>query len=250
MYKKIQFIAQTKEMLEVLDRPYPSITKLPKWIASTPSYIGGKRSVDVYNDPTSTVKKCLPVMDSITAGYHIPLHSDVWVENEQDDPNTINIRWSFESIQVVDIQKQEQMGSYPIPDGYYPTAFKWINPWIIKTPPGWSCLFTHPLHSDNVPFKCMTSIVDTDKFPLPVNFVFFLKKKFSGLIEKETPIIQVIPFKRNDFKSEFSYDHVFLKQQWEKAHSVFFDRYKRFFRSQKKYEQGDVKKCPFAFLNK
>lgn len=248
MSKVIDFIANTKEMLEVIEKPYPAITKLPDWISNTPSYINGKKSVDDFGDPTSTIKKCLPVVDAMTAGYHIPLHCDVWVENA--GPSDINIKWSWDTLQVIDMQKQEQMQTYPVPEGFYPTSFKFINPWIVKTPAGWSCLFTHPLHYDDLPYKCLPAIVDTDKHPIPVNFLFFLNKNFSGLIEKGTPMIQVIPFKREDFKSQFSFDTGSFKQKWEKAHQVFFDRYKKFFRSPKKYEQGDLKKCPFAFLHK
>ena len=235
-------------MLEILEKPYPAIQKLPTWFSNMPSYIDGRKSVDTYNDPNSTIKRCMPFVDAMTAGYHIPLHTDVWVENGGE--NNINIRWSWDDIQVVDIQKQEQLQKYPVPNGYYPTVFKWINPWIVKTPPGWSCLFTHPMHYDDLPFKCLTAIVDTDKYPSPVNFPFFIQKSFSELIQKGTPIIQVIPFKREHISSRFSYDYGFFKQQWKKAHTVFFDRYSKFFRSNKKYEQGSNKKCPFAFLTK
>lgn len=245
---KIEFISDTKEMLDVLERPYPAIQKLPDWFSNMPSYTGGRRSVDEFNDPTSTIKKCMPVFDAMTSGYHIPLHSDVWVENGGE--KNINIRWSWDEIQVVDIQKQEQLQNYPIPTGYYPTSFKWINPWIVRTPPGWSCMFTHPMHYDDLPFKSLSAIVDTDKYPTPVNIPFFLRRTSSELIQKGTPIIQVIPFKRENLISEFSYDYGFFKQQWKKAHSVFFDRYNKFFRSNKKFENGQEKKCPFAFLHK
>lgn len=246
---KVEFISDTKEMLEVLERPYPAIQKLPDWFSNMPSYLGGRKSVDTFNDPTSTIKKCMPVFDAMTTGYHIPLTSDVWIENGGE--KNINIRWSWDDIQIVDLQKQEQAQNYPVPIGYYPTVFKWINPWIVKTPPGWSSLFIHPMHYDDLPFKCFPAIVDTDKYPTPVHFPFFLKKDACDLIPKGTPIIQVIPFKRQDVISSFSYDYGFFKQQWVKAHSVFFDRYGKFFRSPKKYEQGVVKsKCPFAFLTK
>jgi len=248
MKSKIQFIADTKEMLEVLPRPYPALDKLPDWLCEMPSYYGGEgKGVDEHGDPKTTIKKCMPVFDSMTAGYHIPLHSDVWIDNK--GPDDIKIKWAWDTIDVVSMHNRIQYETYPVPDGYYPIGFKWINPWIVKTPPGWSSLFIHPIHYDDLPFKCLTGIVDTDKYPNYVNFIFFMKKNFSGLIPKETPMIQVIPFKRSDFKSEFSYDNGYLKQQWRKAHTVFFDRYKRFFRSHKKYEQGDVKKCPFAFLH-
>ncbi len=246
---KIQFIADSKEMLDVLERPYPSIKKLPDWLCNTPSYIGGVRSVDAHSTTNSTVKKCMPVMDSMTAGYHIPTHSDIWVEYGGDE--NIMIRWAWHTLEIINLHKKEELQTYPIPNGFCPTPFKFLNPWIIKTKKGWSSYLTHPLHYDDLPFKCVPAIVDTDKYPNNINFIFFLKRGFSGLIPKGTPIMQVIPFKRENFKSEFSYDKSgFLKRQWEKASTEFFDIYKRHFRSQKKYEQGDVKKCPFHFLHK
>lgn len=246
--KKIQFIAENKDLLYLLDRPFPAIKKLPDWISNTQSYIGGKRGVDANSDPNSTIKKCMPVFDAMTAGYYIPLISDVWVENNGDQD--ISFKWSWETSPIVVVQKPEGYSTYPFTEEYHSVIFKWFNPWIVKTPPGWSCLFTHPMHYDNLPFQCLPAIVDTDKHPTFVHLPFLLRKDFSGLIEKDVPLIQVIPFKRQDFVSEFSYDRGFFNRQWQKAHSVFFDRYKRFFRSPKKYEQGDVKKCPFAFLHK
>jgi hypothetical protein len=247
MNTKIKFIAENEETLEILPKPYPALNKLPNWIHEMDSYVNGEKDINDEGDPTSTIKKCVPVLDSITAGYHIPLHSDVWVENDGED---INIKWSLDDIKVVSVHDQVQYHSYPVPEGYEAVGFKWINPWIVKTPPGWSCMFTHPIHQEDLPFKCLTAIVDTDRYPSCVNFIFFIKKGFSGLIPKETPIIQIIPIKRSTFKSEYSHDSGFLKQQWEKAHCVFFDRYKKFFHVPKIYKKGDIRKCPFAFLHK
>ena len=247
--KKIQFIAQNNELLHLLEKPYPAIKKLPDWISNTPSYVGGKKGIDNNGDPHTTIKKCMPVFDCLTAGYHMPLISDVWVENQGEQ--NIKFKWSWDVTPVVAVQQPERYTTYPIPDAYHGTVFKWLSPWIIKTPPGWSCLITHPMHYDDLPFFCLPAIVDTDKHPEYIHFPFFLKKDFGGLIEKDTPIVQIIPFKRQDFISEFSHDDGYFKRQWQKAHAVFFDRYKRFFRSPKKYEQGEVKKtskCPFAKL--
>lgn len=247
MSSKISFIADSKEMLDLLERPFPAIKRIPDWMSTMPSYVDGRKEVDENNQTTSTIKRCMPVFDCLTAGYYIPLHSDVWVEKDIND-NVVNMKWAWKTIEVVSAQNPNRTTGYPVPKGCYDTAFKWLNPWIVKTEPGWSCLFTHPLHSDDTPFHCLPGIVDTDKFPTNVNFPFYLDKTFTGLIQKGTPLIQVIPFKREDFKSEFSYDKKGLfKNEWTKACSVFFDRYKKFFRSSRKYEQGDVKKCPFSF---
>ena len=49
----------------------------------------------------------------------------------------------------------------------------------------------------------LTGIVDSDKEPFfPGNYSLFLKKGFSGIIESGTPILQILPFKRDEWKSE------------------------------------------------
>jgi hypothetical protein len=246
---KIEFISSSQELLDIAPKPYPSANKLPDWYKKTPSYINGIQSVDQFNDPSSTIKKCMPIFDIMTAGYHIPLHSDVWVENAGD--MNISFRWSWDTIEIVSVHPSEQHSTYPIPPGYHNTAFKWISPWIIKTPPGWSCIFTHPYHYDDLPFRSFSALVDTDKHPAPTHFPFLLKKGFNGLIPLGTPMIQVIPFKRETFTSEYSVDDGSHNTLWQKAHSVFFDRYKKFFRSPKTYEDVKPKesKCPFAFMH-
>jgi len=244
---KIQFIATSRELLDILDsKPHPANRILPEWVAKMPSYAGGKQGVDDNADPNSTIKKCMPVIDSMTAGYYMPLFCDLWIERKDH----ISFKWSMDTLPLITAQNPDRYTEYPIPEGYHQMAFKFNNPWIIKTPPGWSCLFTHPLNYDDLPFRCIPAIVSTDKFPAPVHFPFFLKEGFQGLIEKGTPLVQVIPFKRETFKSEFSYDKgEKLSKIWKRAESVFFGRYVKFFRETSKYTEGSLKtesKCPFA----
>lgn len=246
--KIINFIASTQEILDIADKPYPAVRNLPEWFIKTDRYVDGIQDIDEYGDPNSTVKKCMPMVDLIGAGYHIPLPSDTWLDNfgEKD----LKFRWSWTDYQLIIMQKREQHTTYPTPFGYYESIFKWVNPWIIKTPPGWSCLFTHPSHHEELPFRTLPAIVDTDKYPTFVNLPFYVRKGFNGLIPKGTPIVQVIPFKRETFKSEFSYDKGNkLKKIWDKVHTIFFERYQKFFWTPKKYEQGEIKKgkCPFGF---
>lgn len=244
----IEFVAKNKDELEILEKPYPSIQNTPSWFKTMPRYIHGHPDVDSYGDPNSTIKKCLPVVDMMGSGYHIPLYSDVWVENAGE--LNLSFRWSIDSMEVVTSQKAEQHKNYPVPLGYYEPVFKWVNPWIVKTPPGWSTLFLHPQHHEDLPFHSFSALVDTDKHPIPVNFPFFLRKGFDGLIPKGTPLIQVIPFKREKFKAVYKSDEDnFFKRAWDKAHSVFFERYQKHFWSQKTYTISEQKKskCPFGF---
>jgi hypothetical protein len=89
----------------------------------------------------------------------------------------------------------------PLPEGYDRDALKWSVPWSIKTPPGYSLLFTHPLNRFDLPFYTMSGIVDTDTYEIPVNLPFVIKEGFMGKIEKGTPLAQVIPIKRENWKS-------------------------------------------------
>jgi hypothetical protein len=245
----VKFIASSEDILEIAEKPYPAIQNLPSWFINTDRYSTGEPGIDKHGDPTSTIKKCMPVVDLLGAGYHIPLPSDVWLDNQGEFD--MRFRWAIENYQLIVGQEPEQYGNYPTPPGFYIPIYKWANPWIVKTPPGWSSLFLHPSHHGDLPFQCIPAIVDTDKHPTSVNLPFYVRKGFDGLIPKGTPMIQVIPFKRENFKSEFTFDRDNkFKKIWDKAHTVFFERYQKFFWTPKKYEQGKVVKkgkCPFGF---
>jgi len=86
-----------------------------------------------------------------------------------------------------------------------PLSFKFLNPWIIRTPPGYSCLFTSPFNTEKRDIRLTTGIVDTDNFEAYTNFPFFLtdwdtSKSKSKMIKKGTPIALVFPFKRDDWQ--------------------------------------------------
>ena len=185
----------------------------------------------------------------MTCGYFITLPCDVWVHN--DNKGNVKLQWAWQKLEMASVQRMDQYTGYPIEFGYMKTAFKWINHWITKTPKGWSCLFIHPMHHDDLPFKILAGLVDTDKYPIPVHFPFLLKEGFSGIIKKGTPIVQVIPFKRETFTSKISYDRDSkFKNIWKKVSLEFFDRYMNNFWTKKTYEEGKISKCPFGFLHK
>ena len=47
---------------------------------------------------------------------------------------------------------------------------KILNPWVIETPPGYSCLFLPPLNNADNRFSIIPGIVDTDTFENEINF--------------------------------------------------------------------------------
>lgn len=226
---KITFTDTTGTGLEL---PKPASRLVPEWYKNTDSYLNDNKKIPSgTGDTTGTIKKCIPVFDAITAGYIIETPSDVWVSFRDGNPY---FEWS--SYDMISFHPIEQAPLHPNKNGYsYP---KWMNPWSIKTPKGYSTLFVQPFHRES-PFEILPGIVDTDQYFAAVNFPFVMKdRNFEGLIPVGTPMAQVIPFKRESWSSELG-DTDDLKNQdavVRKLRTKIFDKYKTLFWTKKEYK--------------
>jgi hypothetical protein len=211
--------------------PKPAVKEVPDWYKDTPQYVGNEgKKVNDEGNTSHTIKKCIPIFDAITAGYILYTQVDVQVTQRNDLPYYI---WpdqnaiSFHPIQQAPLHPARNEAQYP----------KWMNPYAITTPPGYSVLFTQPMHRESL-FTIFDGIVDTDTFNATVNFPFVLKNnKYEGIIPAGTPMAQVIPFKRESWKHNIGSD----KERYEtakiqkKLKTLFFNSYKRQFWSSKEY---------------
>jgi hypothetical protein len=92
------------------------------------------------------------------------------------------------------------MGKFPWPSDFEPIAFAWRFNATILIPGGYSLLITHPLNRFDLPFQTLSGVVDN--FHLyDGDLPFLLKKGFRGVIPMGTPIAQILPFKRENWKS-------------------------------------------------
>jgi hypothetical protein len=122
---------------------------------------------------------------------------------------------------------RKQLGSFPgIPGFDVENVLKWINPWTIQTPPGYSVRVSHPVGHHDSGFRTFDAVVDTDSWVSPVNFAFLLEADFEGVIPAGTPIAQIHPFKREawehsvfeeDVESLLIRDQEF-KRDWEASY--------------------------------
>jgi hypothetical protein len=175
----------------------------------------------------------MPVFDAMTAGYMITFPCDVNVTRNPD--GSPNFDYPIPYVMVNEHSKA-QVETFNISDNYDPKFLKWTNPWVVKVPDGWSILFTQPMHRDDLPFNILPGIVDADHFKLSVQFPFLLKKDFEGIIPAGTPMVQLIPIKRADWKAEYSSLEQGEKEKNLLGHSIYFDnRYKRTFWNRKQY---------------
>lgn len=200
MSKKIEFIAQDEHVWNVSPKPYPAAKGLPQWWKDIPVYTDGSNKLSLTPKPNVTVKRCSPMLDVLSMGYYIPLWADLLVEQVDNLPL---LMWNVNK-EVVGVWNSTQVSNFEIQEGYSRVAFKNYHGWTIKTPPGWSSLFIHPSAYPNANFRTISGVVDTDVFNGEINVPFTVKNGFEGLIEKGTPMIQVIPFKRENWDSGFS----------------------------------------------
>ena len=227
--------------------PKPSSFFIPDWYKDLNSYLNDGKKPGLNGRPETTAKKCMPIFDSICSGYIITTYCDIWVLQE-DIPegfdNNKNIKtqpiYKSSSGNPIEFHPVEQLPIHPNKGSHVILYPKFLNPWSIKTPKGYSTLFLPPLHRDS-PFSILPGLVDTDKYIAPVNFPFVLKDAhtFEGLIPAGTPIAQAIPVKRDSWKiniSDNNSDNVRKVQEVTTLlNSKFFDRYKTLFRQPKEY---------------
>jgi hypothetical protein len=197
MGKIINFIAQDEHVWQVRPKPFPAIKGLPEWWKELPVYSDEK--FDLLPFAAVTVKRCVPTIDMLGAGYYVPLWADLFVKQENEVPV---LKWTT-TAKVLGVWSPEQISNFKVPDGFNNVIFKNLHGWTIKTPPGWSCLFIHPQAYPDLPFYTISGIVDTDVYDGEINVPFVIKDGFNGIIEKNTPMFQVIPFKRETWNSEF-----------------------------------------------
>lgn len=227
---KIEF--SNSDDLDYLFPPVPARNLLPEWYKKTHSYLTGKKEFIAPETTSASIKKCVPVFDAITAGYIIFSPFDLQITQTENGPKFI---WPYGDL--IASHNSMQALLHPDIDQLNP-IYKWHNKWVIKTPKGYSCLFVTPMHREKQPFSILEGIVDTDTYNVSVQFPFvFNDPKFEGIIPAGTPIAQVIPFKRDEFKMEVKpFNHNESKKNLVKLKQTFFDGYRDRFWSRKEYK--------------
>jgi len=214
--KEIEFSAHEDYFSLKEDYPIPTKLNIPEWYKNLEHYVNN-----------FTVKGCMPFLDSLTAGYLLKMPQDFHVRHNVDskDKDGNNIKDSFHTYGLhgvlnflnakflnlnsgMDVHAVKQAENSPHAEKNKNLPFyKILNPWKIKTPKGYSCLFVPPLNNNDDRFSIIPGIVDTDTFPNEINFPIVLNGDkypvLNTLIKKGTPYVQVIPFKRDSWTMIF-----------------------------------------------
>jgi len=175
-----------------------------------------------------TAKACIPMRDYITSGYLIRTCADVSFTVERSGNEEYYWYYSPASSQI----DNHPFHQLPLEiNGLKHGYIKFINPWVIKTPPGYSCLFYQPEYFFESRFKLLPGIVDTDSHDAAINFPGYLLKEGDFVLDAGTPLMCVFPFKRDEFKAEYK-----IEKQSTLINSGLADIYRKFFHKKKRYE--------------
>jgi hypothetical protein len=213
MFEQIIEFSAPLIYLELNDKetnPIPAKLNLPEWFKKLE-----------HTPPNRTVKGCMPFLDTLTSGYILKMPIDLYIEHnitkpDSDEKDTTQFSSTFDTSfyyqnNLININSKAEFhpplqleGSPLIKKNNSLAIHKIMNPWKIKTPKGYSCLFVPPLNNADDRFSIIPGIVDTDVFEQEINFPIIINgDKYPTLIttiQKGLPYVQIIPFKRDSWK--------------------------------------------------
>jgi antitoxin (DNA-binding transcriptional repressor) of toxin-antitoxin stability system len=198
--QNIEFICDPA-LIGLIPKPVPAGRMIPEWFRRLDRDLP---TLDAHGLQGLTAKACLPFVDAMSLGFVIPLPVDITVyadvENKAYRFNT-DRNAPFEPIGD---HSPDQLGA-PAEPHASAMPFKFINPWQIIVPEGYSILFTQPINHAELPFAAFTGLVDCDGYSTTVN-IPFLWTAGSGrfVLNAGTPIAQIIPLKRSDMRPDLN----------------------------------------------
>ena len=239
--KKITFYPFSDSTQHFAPEPQPASKFLPEWYKKMPSQINSEEAI-VFGQVNTTIKKCMPVFDMITAGYIISSPCGIYLDSTNESKLSWSIPITLRSYQgdMFASHSREQYSLLPLNEKEYHRDLLRIFPfWAVGTESGYSAWFRQPAYGDDSPLLALEAIVDTDRFVSDGHLSFMVKKNFKGVIKQGTPLVQIIPFKRESWEmniaSPENASNVFSKQRLN-VRSTFMNAYKNKFRDKKEYK--------------
>ena len=192
---KIEFFTKYEQLKETLP-PIPASKFWPQWFKN--------QSTGNFNTETrqgiNTVKSCPAILDVLNMGYVIPLWSDFKLIRTED-----NVGWISPNRDMfpITIHPEEQIDAYPFSHNTFKGTVKLINPWQIRTAPGYSCMFVSPFYHTHENVEVLVGSIDTDVYhEAHVNTFITAEINQEINLNYGMPLVQVIPYKREEFKME------------------------------------------------
>jgi hypothetical protein len=196
--------------------PKPAKKTTPEWFKNASKYWTDENGVPIKMPPENEkgpgFKSCPALHDIFTSGYMFTTPCDISVF-EYEGVVYAQPELGFEGFCEI----RPHMGEFHYPEGYYKFGYHWYPNWGFTLPEGYSALVVQPINHFELPFLTTAGIIDSDKYGAPGLIPFFIREGFTGIIKKGTPYVQVIPYKRETWTSEFN---LFTEEEMIKRHEA------------------------------
>jgi hypothetical protein len=240
MKKEIKFYPLNENTVMFSPEPTPSSRLIPDWYRKQPGLVDTGNEVN-NGGGGATVKKCMPVFDALTAGYIITAPCDIYLDATDPEKLSYSVPIKLKQFQsdMFATHAFEQYDYYPIDKSiYHKQLFRIFPFWSVGTPKGYSAFYLQPMHRE-LETQAIPAIVDTDSYVSEGHASFLVKKGFKGVIKQGTPLVQVIPFKRESWIKKIvdvPNSTKFLAKQRYILRSKFVNAYKDMFWFKKEYK--------------
>lgn len=171
--------------------PQPASQFFPEWFKNVPKNIDNDLGMP-------TIRKCPIFPEYMTQGYIIPMWCDFEIDIFEDGTfrydsavPTQEFGWEWHNpMQYLNWVPENEQDKWAI-------SLKAVSPWMIKTPPGWSC-YVHPPFYHFLDAQPLNGSVRTD-ISHELNVPLMIPKKYLGkkfYFRKGDPFVWIIPYKR------------------------------------------------------
>ena len=189
---------------ESQSQPVPISKSIPQWYKEADRFrkdVNGEYVIGKNQGKIPTWKACPAILDTLITGYTFVTPCDVEFfinDTGQIDAKIENILYkSF-------VTRRPPMEQFYHPEGYYKDHFAWFPEWSVKVPDGYSVLYVPPFNRYDLPIMTTSGIIDNDKVTFPGKIPFFVQAGWTGVLPAGTPYAQLIPFLRENWKSELT----------------------------------------------
>lgn len=209
----------------------PASKCIPEWFKDTPLKLQDIPNELINETDGSvsrniTVKGCAPFLDGLMSGYMAVTTNELQITKPMD---VVLMSWRPKKM-LISTHSHTQAPLLPEIKGSK-DVFKWEIHTRLNTPKGYSCLFTHPFNRHDLPFRTFTGVVETDTYVLPTLFPFQVSDDIKEpiILPIGTPVAQILPFKRDNWKSEYV---EFSDEETQKNYAQFLSRIVRSYKKQ------------------
>lgn len=230
--KEIVFRPISTETEKIVEKPVPAKECFPDWYKKVPRYEENKLKVVDGLRINTTMKACMPFLDTFLTGYIQNTWTDIYID--ATDPEDTKYSFALKPDIVV---ARPTINYYPQIEGFVKNELSWRQQWIPQLPRGYSMIYTHPFNRYDLPFLSLTGIIDNDQYYMEniANHPFFVRDGFQGVIPAGTPMFQMIPIKRDTWKSFFKEYDESLQLKFFTVRKFLMDGYKKMYWQKKEY---------------